>query len=167
MTDNLTFQFNLLVTVDPAHVERVLDAAVKTGDHDNPNTLKNALATLLNNADYDAFQYLSEWEASPADGRDVSLMALATAKLAEHDLEPTAFENIWEDPETHETLFPLGRFWAVERGSDGTYWSFGGSIPEELADALDETEVQPGRLVFVTDLLTGRDLEAGVKLTFN
>jgi len=165
MSNDLTFQFNLLLTIDPAYANDVLQAAVATGDYGEgePNSLKNALAVLLNHNGTDPFfQYLSEWEASPIDGRDLNLLDLAYAKLAEHNIDPTALVNNYGG---NDGSFPHDRYFAVELGSNGQPWSFGGSTVEELVEAMDASEVQPARLVFVTDLLTGLDYEPGLSLT--
>lgn len=166
--NNIRFDVNLQVHVAPEVADTILKAAAEAGVDYGANllTLHKAVVVLINAGNYNHFE---GWSAGPL-WDETTLLDLAVAKLAEHDLNPTVFENVYNpadfDSDDERQTFPLDRYFAVERASDGTYWSFGGSTPEELADTMDQSEVQPGRLVFVTDLLTGRDLEPGLKLTF-
>jgi hypothetical protein len=164
---NRDFTFTLNVTVDPEHIDAILKAAVDTEDYDNPNTLKNALTTLFNTAGTDAFQYLIEWGANPVEGRDLSLNDLLVARLAHHNLTPADFENWWLE-EDGETVAEPSRYVAVEHGAEGKgkHWLFTGNTLDELAESMDQSEVQRNWVVFVTDLFTGRDLEIDTKLTY-
>lgn len=165
MPEPLHFVVSLNVFIDRTDVDAVLKAAEESGvDYgDNLLTLHKAAVVLANTGD---FTHFSGWSAGPLWDED-TLRSLLIAKLAENDLTPADFPNWF----LHEDDDQPNRFVAVEKSQQGRegkaeYWLYTGTTPEELADTMDMSEASHEHLVFVTDLVTGLDLEANTKLTY-
>lgn len=161
MTEPIHIRIDLQVNVYPAEADTILKEAAAAGiDYgDNLLTLDKAVAVLVNVGNYNFF---SEWSAGPL-WDETTLEDLAIRRLTEHGLNLRAISNGHGD--TESPSFPFDRYFAVERTDDGRVWAFAGATLAELADLMDQSEVNISRILFVTDLVTGIDLDAGIKLS--